>query len=310
MSKLQVQKINTLSGHRDCIYALATGPQSSVFYSADGNGLVAVWDLRHPEIGELLARVPNSVYALCYLPAEQALLVGQNFEGLQWIDVRQKRVLRSVKITDAAIFDMQVWGQEIFVAAGDGVVIVLERESLAVKRHLKTSDKSARCLAISPDGQDLAVGYSDHHIRVFDRAGKQLKYSFLAHQNSVFTLAYHPEQPLLLSGSRDAHLKSWHTDQGYAAHQSIVAHLYALNHIVFHPEGRYFATGSMDKSVKIWDSQSLQLLKVIDKARHAGHGTSVNKLLWTAHQDQLLSASDDRLISIWEINFEAEAMRS
>ncbi|HEU5146590.1 MAG TPA: WD40 repeat domain-containing protein, partial [Chryseosolibacter sp.] len=41
----------------------------------------------------------------------------------------------------------------------------------------------------------------------------------------------------------------------------------------------------------------------IDRARHAGHGTSVNKLLWTQYQDELLSASDDRSISVWQIIF-------
>jgi WD40 repeat protein len=60
----------------------------------------------------------------------------------------------------------------------------------------------------------------------------------------------------------------------------------------------------MDKSIKVWDSEKLKLLKVIDRARHAGHGTSVNKVLWTSYQNQLLSASDDRTISVWNINFE------
>jgi WD40 repeat protein len=64
----------------------------------------------------------------------------------------------------------------------------------------------------------------------------------------------------------------------------------------------------MDKSIKVWDMEALKLLKVIDKARHAGHGTSVNKLLWTNYNDQLASASDDRTISIWNINFEQPAL--
>jgi WD40 repeat protein len=59
----------------------------------------------------------------------------------------------------------------------------------------------------------------------------------------------------------------------------------------------------MDKSIKVWLSDELKLLKVIDKARHAGHGTSVNKLLWTDYRNQLASASDDRTISLWEIIF-------
>jgi WD40 repeat protein len=59
----------------------------------------------------------------------------------------------------------------------------------------------------------------------------------------------------------------------------------------------------MDKSIKVWNSNEFKLLKVIDKARHAGHGTSVNKLVWTSFNNQLVSASDDRTLSIWQIIF-------
>jgi WD40 repeat protein len=71
--------------------------------------------------------------------------------------------------------------------------------------------------------------------------------------------------------------------------------------LLFSPDGKYFATASMDKSIKVWDTTAMKLLKVIDKARHAGHGTSVNKLLWTAFNNQLISTSDDRSISVWDI---------
>jgi WD40 repeat protein len=80
--------------------------------------------------------------------------------------------------------------------------------------------------------------------------------------------------------------------------------MYAINNISYRPDGKYFATCSMDKSIKIWDASTFRLLKVIDKSRHAGHATSVNKLLWTAYEDQLVSASDDHTLSIWNIQMQ------
>jgi WD40 repeat protein len=135
-----------------------------------------------------------------------------------------------------------------------------------------------------------------------------LKYEWVAHNNSVFTVRYTPDEKFLLSGSRDARLKVWDASGSYRQSGEVVAHLYAINHLEFSPDGKHFVTCSMDKSIKVWDTEKLKLLKVIDRARHAGHGTSVNKVLWTTYLDQLLSASDDRTISVWNINFEKQSI--
>ncbi|HTE32713.1 MAG TPA: hypothetical protein VK666_20170, partial [Chryseolinea sp.] len=130
-----------------------------------------------------------------------------------------------------------------------------------------------------------------------------LKQEWKGHENSVFTLRYTPDLNFLISGSRDARLKVWDTHNGYVKSAEVVAHMYAINHLDFSPDGKHFVTCSMDKSIKVWDTEALKLLKVIDRSRHAGHGTSVNKLLWTTFNDQLISASDDRTLSVWNIIF-------
>jgi WD40 repeat protein len=167
----------------------------------------------------------------------------------------------------------------------------------------KHSENKARTMAVHAQRGELAVGYSDHFIRIFDLDMLVLKHEWQAHVNSVFTLRYSPDGQYLFSGSRDARLKVWDVQAGYLLAAEVVAHLYAINHIEFSPDAKHFVTCSLDKSIKVWDTEALQLLKVIDKARHAGHGTSVNKLLWTSFESQLLSASDDRSISAWQLLF-------
>ncbi len=171
------------------------------------------------------------------------------------------------------------------------------------KKRISVSAKSARTLAINLAQGELAVGYSDCAIRIFELETFNLKQEWTGHQNSVFALAYSPDCKTLLSGSRDARLKAWNVGDNYRPAGEVVAHLYAINHIAFSPDGKHFVTCSLDKSIKVWRAGEMKLLKVIDKARHAGHGTSVNKLLWTSFDNQLVSASDDRTISIWDIFF-------
>lgn len=265
--------------------------------------MVVRWNMETPETGELVAKLPNSIYALHYLEEEDKLIAAQNFEGIHLLDYNSKKEIKSLKLVNSYIFDLKSIGKKVFAAAGDGVVYVVDKEEWVILDRLEHSQKSARAMAIHKERNELVVAYSDNFIRVFDLFDHRLKQEWEAHNNSVFTVEFVTNGNYLLSGSRDAHLKVWDLAGSYELREDIAAHLYTINHIAFSPDGKHFVTCSMDKSIKVWDSNEFRLLKVIDKARHAGHGTSVNKLVWTSFNNRLVSASDDRTLSIWEIIF-------
>jgi WD40 repeat protein len=302
MSSVTVNKVKTLSGHRDSVYALEVVPDAMTFFSGSGDGMVVRWELGSDE-GEAIAQLGASVYALRFDPASRFLLAGHNFEGLHVLDWQARKEVGSLKLTSAAIFDIALTGTHVLVAAGDGVVSVVDLEAMRVVKQLTHSSQSARCMAIRPGSKEVAIGYSDNHIRVFSLEDYQLLQAYPAHLNSVFSLRFTPDGQWLLSGSRDARLKAWKATDGYSLHQEVAAHLFAINDICFSPDSKHFVTCSMDKSVKVWRTEDLTLLKVIDKARHAGHGTSVNKVIWSPITHQVLSASDDRTISVWDVIF-------
>ena len=295
---ITIGKIHTFSGHKDSIYTL-TPYTDTQFFSSGADGMVVAWDLLRPGQGNLIAKVPASVYAIHFHPSKNILIIGQNFDGLHLIDMATKKTAGSLKLTKKEIFDIRADDEKLYIATGDGEFIVADW-NLRVLDRQKLSDKSARAIAIGE--RFLAVGYSDQHIRTFDKVTGKLVHDFAAHALSVFTLVFDPEGKWLISGGRDAHLKRW--DSGtFEPVEDISAHMYAINHITYSPDGQHFVTCSMDKSIKVWDSFTFKLKKVIDKARHAGHGTSVNKLIWMPYQDYLVSCSDDRTISVWDINF-------
>ena len=80
--------------------------------------------------------------------------------------------------------------------------------------------------------------------------------------------------------------------------------MYTINHLAFSPDGRYLASCSLDKSIKLWDATTLTLLRVLDRARAAGHGTSVNRLVWPGAENRLVSCSDDRSLAVWAVDNE------
>ena len=302
MSAVQVKKLHTITGHNDSIYTLESSSTPQKFFSGSGDGMVVQWDLAEPDKGQLVARLEHSVYALHHHPASNLLIAGHNYDGIHFLDWENKKETGSLQLTKAAIFDMKSNGDNLYVATGDGTLLRVNIATRAIDNKVTLSEKSARCIDINPANGDVAVGYSDHFIRVFD-SDLQLRSQWRAHDNSVFTVRFSPYDGNLLSGSRDARLKAWNAAGSYEMVGEVVAHMFAINHIDFSPDKKHFVTCSLDKSIKVWDIKELKLLKVIDRARHEGHRTSVNKVLWTSHHDQLLSASDDRTISVWHLIF-------
>lgn len=301
---MQVEKIDTFSGHRDCVYTLEGAVEDCQFFSAGGDGLVVRWDLTKPDAGELFAQIPASIYALCLDKSNNHLWVGQNFDGIHLIDLENQQEVGSIKITSSYIFDIKIWKNNAFVGLSDGTIVVMDVANFAVKKHIKASDNSVRNIAINPVSNEFAVAYSDFSVKIFDLQDFSLKLVLNHHANSVFSVCYSPDYQYLLSAGRDAHLKIWNVDNDYQMQQDIAAHLFAINDIKYSPDGTLFATCSMDKSIKVWDAERFKLLKVIDKARHAGHGTSINKLWWSKYENQLVAGSDDKRISVWGINSE------
>lgn len=302
MTTPDVSKVYTITGHRDAVYTLEPSAVDTIFFSGSGDGMVVAWDLTDPEAGQLIARLPNSIYALHYHHPTGALVAAHNYDGIHMLDWQNKKETGSLQLTPAAIFDIQSYNRFLYIATGEGSVIKVDAESLAIVAKDTSATKSARAMAVNTNTGELAVGYSDNYIRVFNLDDLTLKHAWPAHTNSVFTVRYTPQGDFLLSGGRDARLKAWNTNN-YSQAAEVVAHLYAINHLDFSPDKKHFVTCSLDKSIKVWNLEELKLLKVIDRARHAGHGTSVNKVLWSKHQDQVISASDDRTISVWNIFF-------
>jgi WD40 repeat protein len=302
---MQVSKIDTFSGHRDCVYTLAQGAQPNIFYSSGADGQVVAWDLAKPDLGTLLAQIPASVYAMAYFEAENALIVGQNGEGIQKIALAQNIGSVSLKFTYNNIFDIKILGNLAFAATGDGILVIIDLPKMAVLQTIKVTDKSIRSIAIHPTANEIALATSDQNCYRICLSTYALLQKIEGHSNSVFCIKYNNTGQYLYTAGRDAQLKIWQkTTDNYLLHSNIAAHMYAINDLAFSPDTSLLATCSMDKAIKIWDANSLKLLKVVDKARHAGHGTSVNKLLWSSYHNSLLSASDDRHIALWQLKFE------
>jgi WD40 repeat protein len=302
MASVEILHNGVLEGNKDAIYALVSGADPNILFSAGGDGMIIRWDLAHKGDGELVARLPAAIYGLQYFADANMMLAGTRFGGLYALDLKTHKQKALIDLKHD-IFKLCLLPEQNLVAAAcaNGYLYFVQAETLDIVHLIQPGQASCRTLALSPDGGYLASGWSDGMIRVYDTNSFAEIQSFTAHTPSVFALVYNRVGDKLISGGRDAQIRVWDTAISYIETKKIPAHLFTVNDLVMIPEYGLMASASRDKTVKIWDSENFDLLKVIDRAKLPAHSHSVNKLLWTGYENNLVSAGDDKVIRIWGI---------
>ena len=301
---VNIRKTAQLTGHNASVYALSAYNTDNLILSSGGDGMVVVWDLNNPELGRLLAKADGNIFSLTYLPEQHWVVAGNMYGGLHWIDMADQQNFKSVQIHKKGVFAFhQLNDKQLLSLGGEGGLTLWDIPNARSIETLELSAESLRCIDKHPFKSEIAIGSSGGNIYLVHSETLELKKVLKqAHQNSVFSVRYSPDGQYLLSGGRDAYLRIRET-VAYEELPTQAAHLFTVNDIAFHPTLPYFATASRDKTIKIWDAQSFALLKVIDSIRYGGHLKSVNGLLWSKYNNELISCSDDRSIIIWELAF-------
>lgn len=307
MSKIEVTKIGHFTGHKGAVFTLEEGNQKNLIYSGADDGYIVEWNIDTQKDGKLIINVPRPVYALKLDHKLNLLYCGSANGNLHVVDLSARKEIRNIEAHKLGLFDIQQTDHFIYTSGGDGFVRIWSKLDFQLIHAQKYSDKSARCIALNFAKQELAVGYSDHKIRIIDISDLTLIKTIDAHTNSVFTLAFDKKGEKLLSGGRDVMLKEWDVLNDYHNTNHLPAHNLHINHIAYAPgESGLMVSVSMDKTIKIWETKNLQLLKVIDKPRNDGHINSVNKILWI-NQDTLITGADDKQIMMWKLRYDIDA---
>lgn len=301
---MTVEKIAELNGHVNPIFTLELSQKPGILFTGGNDKGLVEWNLQNFSFIKVMFPVNASVYAIHGPEGYPVLFAGLRSGEVLVFDFIRQKLIKSLKHHLKPIFDIKSTGKknELLIASEDGTVSVWSLASLEMVHSIKVSADTIRCIAISPDEKQVAFGCRDNTIKIYDLEDYALLKVLHGHTMSVFALAYSIDGSYLASGSRDAQVKIWDRNT-YQPVKNIPAHLFAVNHILFHPSQPYFATASMDKSIKIWGADDFKLYKNISREKgHPSHALSVNKLAWNG--DQLISASDDKNVIVWDIKFD------
>jgi WD40 repeat protein/serine/threonine protein kinase len=161
-------------------------------------------------------------------------------------------------------------------------------------------DRAWSALAFSPDSQWLATGHKDNVVNIWDvRTGRKWR-TFPGHTVGVQCVAFSPDGRLLASGagnSRDfestGEVKVWDVASGRQL-LNLRGHTELISTVAFTPDGR-LASGGQDQTIKLWDLATGQEALTLH-----GHFDRVWSLAFSPTGHQLVSASDDLTVRVWD----------
>jgi serine/threonine protein kinase len=149
-------------------------------------------------------------------------------------------------------------------------------------------------LAISQDGNNLAMGNDDGTVKFWDILGDKVLWTLPAHKAPVWALALSPNGDLLATGSDDGRAILW--ELATQKPRCVLESSGAIRAVAFDPEGKKLLTGGRNGAVEVWDVPSGK--KLFDTAeKHAGLVVAV---AFAPDGKSIASAGSDKTIRIWD----------
>ena len=123
------------------------------------------------------------------------------------------------------------------------------------------------------------------------------------HTDCVKSMAFHPTQPLLASGSGDKTATHYNTED-FTLLRTLSDHTSDVNSVAFHPTQPLLASGSYDKTVKIYNTEDFTLLTTL-----SDHTNCVRSVAFHPTQSLMASGSRDNTVNIYNIMLEGNVSR-
>lgn len=192
----------------------------------------------------------------------------------------------------------------LITASLDGVVLFSDAVTGEELGTLKVSTRDARSIAISADGNRLAVGVGSGQILLWERSSagaewREVERAFEGHLDRVIVLAFSPDGTLLASGSRDSTVRLWRVGTGEPVGAVLLGddQEEAVISLAFSPDGTLLASGDRDNSLNLWRTSDFTLLQTV-----RAHTNWVNAIAFSPDGRMIATGSRDEAIMLWDVS--------
>lgn len=181
------------------------------------------------------------------------------------------------------------------VASGASDMLLLTWNVNGMVQAQQTLPAVVRAVAWSPDGQWLAAGAANHVVLFNATNGLAQQQVVDAHNQTVTTLAWSPQQPLrLLSASLDMQAIVWNIP-GFTQQTDFMRHTAAILSSSWAADGQTIATSSEGGVVRVWKAGSGQEIH----GYYLDAQLPMRALAFAPTGNTLAVGGDDGMVRLW-----------
>ena len=149
-------------------------------------------------------------------------------------------------------------------------------------------------LAVSPDGQSVAVVRTQHPVQVIGADRGEPLLELTGQDGGVQWIEYSRDGRIIATAGADGTIGLWDAASG-VQQRVLSGHERNVTSVAFSPDGSRLASSGFDASVRLWDTATGNELQTL-----RGHANAVFGVQFSRDGQQLVSVSWDRTVRIWD----------